>query len=127
MELIQVAQHVDDLDRAVAFYEKLLDQKVAGKFTPPGIAFFRIGATRLLLDSAVAAGGIIYLGVDDVEYSVNELRSQGVTIETEPHVIFQHADDTLGPAGTDEWMAFIRDSEGNTVGLVSYSDTDPNG
>lgn len=126
MELIQVAQHVDDLDRAVAFYEKLLGQKVAGQFTPPGIAFFRLGATRLLLDSNVAAGGIIYLGVDDVEYSVNELRSQGVTIENEPHVIFQHADDRLGPAGTDEWMAFIRDSEGNTVGLVSYSDTDPN-
>ncbi len=28
--------------------------------------------------------------------------------------------DALGPAGTDEWMAFIRDSEGNTVGLVSH-------
>lgn len=27
---------------------------------------------------------------------------------------------TLGPAGTDEWMAFIADSEGNTVGLVSH-------
>jgi methylmalonyl-CoA/ethylmalonyl-CoA epimerase len=127
MELVQVAQHVDDLDRAVAFYEELLGQKFAGRFTPPGIAFFRLGSTRLLLDTAVAAGGIIYLAVDDVEYSVNELRSRGVTIETEPHVIFQHADDTLGPAGTDEWMAFIRDSEGNTVGLVSYSDTDPNG
>lgn len=25
----------------------------------------------------------------------------------------------LGPAGTDEWMAFIKDSEGNTLGLVS--------
>jgi len=27
-------------------------------------------------------------------------------------------DDTLGPAGTDEWMAFVVDSEGNLVGLV---------
>ena len=24
----------------------------------------------------------------------------------------------FGPAGTDEWQAFIRDSEGNLVGLV---------
>ena len=39
-----------------------------------------------------------------------------VTIEHEPHVIFSHADDTLGPAGTDEWQAFVRDSEGNLVG-----------
>lgn len=126
MELVQVAQHVDDLDRAVVFYENLLGRKAAAQFTPPGIAFFLLDGTRLLLDGTVAAGGIIYLAVDDIEFSVDELRSQGVTIETEPHVIFQHTDGTLGPVGTDEWMAFIRDSEGNTVGLVSYSDTDPN-
>jgi methylmalonyl-CoA/ethylmalonyl-CoA epimerase len=41
-----------------------------------------------------------------------------VSVEGEPHVIFTHEDDTLGPAGTDEWMAFVRDSEGNLVGLV---------
>ncbi len=40
-------------------------------------------------------------------------------------MIFQHSDDTLGPAGTDEWMAFVNDSEGNTVGLVSYADSRP--
>lgn len=33
--------------------------------------------------------------------------------------MFSHVDGLLGRAGTDEWMAFIRDSEGNTVGLVS--------
>ena len=43
----------------------------------------------------------------------------GVEIVGEPHVIFRHDDDRLGPSGTDEWMAFIGDSEGNTVGLVS--------
>lgn len=125
MELVQVAQHVDDLDRAVAFYENLLGRKVSAQFTPPGLAFFLLDGTRLLLDAA-APPALIYLAVDDVEFSTDELRKQGVTIETEPHVIFQHSDDTLGPAGKDEWMAFIRDSEGNTVGLVSYSDSDPN-
>ena len=34
-------------------------------------------------------------------------------------MIFTHQDDALGPAGTDEWHLFIRDSEGNLVGLVS--------
>ena len=126
MELVQVAQHVDDLDRAVAFYENLLGRKVAAQFTPPGIAFFLLDGTRLLLDSNAQSGGVIYLAVDDVEFSIDELRKKGVTIEGEPHVIFQHTDDSIGPAGTDEWMAFIRDSEGNTVGLVSYSDSDPN-
>ena len=34
--------------------------------------------------------------------------------------IFRHADDNLGPAGMEEWMAFVKDSEGNTVGLISH-------
>jgi methylmalonyl-CoA/ethylmalonyl-CoA epimerase len=125
MEIVQIAQHVDDLDRAIAFYEDLLGTKVAAKFDPPGIAFFLLDGTRLLLDKN-ASSSLIYLKVDDVEFSTDQLRRRGVTIATEPHVIFQHEDDTLGPAGTDEWMSFITDSEGNTVGLVSYSTSDPN-
>jgi methylmalonyl-CoA/ethylmalonyl-CoA epimerase len=62
--------------------------------------------------------------VQDVRTAIDELRSHGVTIEGEPHMIFQHTNDNLGPAGTDEWMAFIRDSEGNLVGLVSRSPTE---
>ena len=125
MELVQVAQRVDDLDRAVAFYEELLGTKIAAKFDPPGLAFFMLGGTRLVLDPTAPAG-LLYLAVDDVEFTVDELGKRGVTIDTDPHVIFQHSDDTLGPAGTDEWLAFITDSEGNTVGLVSFSNTDPN-
>jgi methylmalonyl-CoA/ethylmalonyl-CoA epimerase len=125
MELVQVAQHVEDLDRAVAFYENLLGKKVAAKYSPPGIAFFFLDGTRLLLDPR-ASSTRISLAVDDVEFSVTELRERGVGIDEEPHVIFQHTDDTLGPAGTDEWAATIRDSEGNSITLVSYANSDPN-
>jgi methylmalonyl-CoA/ethylmalonyl-CoA epimerase len=125
MKLVQVAQHVADLDRAVAFYEQLLGQKAAAQFVPPGIAFFLIDGTRLLLDPQ-APTSLIYVEVDDVEYSTDQLRKRGVTVESEPHVIFQHSDDSLGPVGTDEWMSFVTDSEGNTIALVSYSNSDPN-
>jgi methylmalonyl-CoA/ethylmalonyl-CoA epimerase len=125
MELVQVAQHVDDLDRAIAFYENLLGKKAAARFAPPGIAFFLLDGTRLILDAS-APSGLIYFGVDDVEFSVAELRAAGVAIIEEPHVIFQHSDDTLGPSGTDEWVAFVKDSEGNTIALVSYANSDPN-
>ena len=51
--------------------------------------------------------------------TVERLRSDGVAIANEPHVIFTDTDGTFGPAGAEEWMAFITDSEGNLVGLAS--------
>lgn len=118
MEILQVAQHADDLDRAAAFYEMLLGGPPAGRFEP-GLLFFNVGRSRLLLEQA-AASALVYFAVDDVHTTLDRLRANGVEIVSEPQVIFSHADDRLGPAGNDEWMAFIRDSEGNTVGLVSY-------
>lgn len=119
MEILQVAQHADDLDRAAAFYEELLGGPPAARFDPPGLLFFNVGRSRLLLEQG-ASSSLIYLQVDDVRATTEALRARGVEITGEAHVIFTHADDSLGPAGTDEWMAFIRDSEGNTVGLVSH-------
>jgi methylmalonyl-CoA/ethylmalonyl-CoA epimerase len=120
--LIQVAQRAEDLARAADFYGRLLGSEPTGTFDPPGLVFFDLDGTRLLLDR-VAPSALIYLGVDDVRTRIEELRADGVEIEGEPHVIFQHVDDALGPAGTDEWMAFFKDSEGNTVGLVSRAPT----
>ena len=116
--LIQVAQHADDLARATDFYSRLLGHGPSAQYDPPGLVFFDLAGTRLLVDRA-APSALLYLAVDDVRARVEELRGDGVEIVGEPHVIFQHADDVLGPAGTDEWMAFVKDSEGNTVGLVS--------
>ena len=117
MRLVQIAQHADDLDRAAAFYTDLLGTAPTGRFDPPGLLFFDLDGVRLLLDRG-APTALHYLAVDDVAGTVERLRAQGVVVEAEPHVIFSHADDRLGPAGTDEWQAFVRDSEGNLLGLV---------
>ena len=118
MILHQVAQKAEDLERAVAFYTRLIDEPPIAVFDPPGLAFFRLGETRLLVDRG-APSALIYLRVDDVRTTVEQLRSDGVAIAHEPHVIFTDADGTFGPAGAEEWMAFITDSEGNLVGLAS--------
>lgn len=115
--LTQVAQRAVDLDRAEEFYRELLGTEPIGRFEPPGLLFFQIGETRLLLE-ANAPSALIYLEVEDLTATVEGLRQRGVLIESEPHVIFRHQDNSLGPAGLDEWQAFIRDSEGNLVGLV---------
>ena len=54
---------------------------------------------------------------------IESLRAADVDIVTEPYVIFRHSDDSLGPAGTDEWLSFVRDSEGNLLGLLSHKDS----
>jgi len=120
MGLVQVAQRATDLDRASAFYADLLGIAPTARFDPPGLLFFDLDGVRLLLD-ANAPSSLLYLRVDDVAATVERLRAQGVAIESEPHVIFSHEDDTLGPSGTDEWQAFVRDSEGNLVGLVAQT------
>jgi methylmalonyl-CoA/ethylmalonyl-CoA epimerase len=118
VELHQVAQHADDLDRAVAFYSDVLGCEVIARFDPPGLAFLRLGSVRLLLDKA-APSALIYLRVDDVRATAEELHAVGVPIDTEPHLIHTDSDGVFGEAGWEEWMAFVRDSEGNLVGLAS--------
>lgn len=119
MALVQVAQHASDLDRAAAFYELLLGSAPTGRFDPPGLLFFDLDGTRLLLD-ANAPSALLYLRVDDVAAEVARLEEAGVEVVSRPQVIFTHADDALGPAGKAEWQAFVRDSEDNLVGLVEW-------
>lgn len=117
-----MALHADDLGRATAFWTSLLGAGPIATFDPPGLVFFDLGGTRLLLD-ANAPSSLVYLRVDSVRDRVAQLRAEGVAIVGEPHIIFTDADGTFGPAGHDEWMAFITDSEGNTVGLASQEPT----
>ena len=118
MRLTQVAQRAEDLDRAAAFYERLLGTPPTGRFELPGLLFFDLDGVRLLLERG-ASPATLYLGVDDVRATLERAR-EFAEVVSEPHVIFRHADDALGPAGADEWQAFIRDSEDNLVGLVSW-------
>ena len=120
MILHQVAQHVDDLERATAFYTRLLAEPPVATFDPPGLVFFRLGDTRFLLERG-APSALVYLRVDDVRTTVEQLRADGVSIANEPHVIFTDENGLFGPAGAQEWMAFITDSEGNLVGLASQN------
>lgn len=118
MRLVQIAQHAHDLDRAAEFYTALLETEPTARFDPPGLLFFDLEGVRLLLDGN-APSSLVYLHVDNVQETLERLEG-AVTVVSHPHVIFTHEDDSLGPAGHEEWHAFIEDSEGNTVGLVSF-------
>lgn len=117
--VVQVAQHADDLDRATEFYTQILGLPLIARFGP--LVFVDLGGTRLLLEQA-APPAMIYLRVADLQGRIGQLREAGVDIVAEPHVIFTDTDGVFGPAGRAEWQAFIRDSEGNLLGLVGYQD-----
>jgi methylmalonyl-CoA/ethylmalonyl-CoA epimerase len=120
--LHQVAQHVDDLDRATAFYRDVLGLPLIATFDPPGLAFFDLGNVRLLLEKS-ASSAVLYFEVPDIGAAHADLIERGVRFVAEPHLIHRDADGTFGPAGTEEWMTFFRDSEDNLVGLVERRDS----
>jgi catechol 2,3-dioxygenase-like lactoylglutathione lyase family enzyme len=114
----QVAVNVRDLDRAVGFYRDVLGMPFL--FRIPGAAFFRCGATRLMLGTAEKPefdhpASILYYRVADIRASFGALVAAGARVESEggePHL--------LAPMpGHDLWMAFLRDSEDNLFALMS--------
>ena len=115
--LHQVGLHVEDLDRAESFYRDVLGARFVARYDPPGLLFFDLGGVRLLLEHGAPAS-LLYLRVPDIDATWADLVAQGVTTESEPHVIHKDEAGEFGPPGNEEWMAFFRDSEGNLVGIV---------
>ena len=112
----QIAVVVQDLDRAVAFYRDTLGLRFLFQ-APPKLAFFDCGGVRLMLDVPEEAefkhpASILYYKVDDIQGTWATLRDRGVDFRDEPHLVARMPDHEL-------WMAFFRDTEGNTLALMS--------
>lgn len=110
----QVAITIKDLPPAVAFYRDALGLKLL--FEVPGMAFLDIGGVRLMLTAAEKPGAayssILYYKTDDIQATAAALEAKGVTLEAKPHMLAKMPDHEL-------WMAFLRDTEGNLLGLMS--------
>ena len=111
----QIAIPVQDLARAVPFYRDVLGLPFL--FEIPSLAFFQCGEVRLMLSiperpEATHAASILYYQVDDLPQVYSFLREHGAKLLQEPHFLAKMADHDL-------WMAFIEDTEGNTLGLMS--------
>jgi methylmalonyl-CoA/ethylmalonyl-CoA epimerase len=112
----QIAVVVQDLDRAVAFYRDTLGMRFLFQ-APPKLAFFDCGGVRLMLDVPEGAefrhpASILYYKVDDIQATWTALRGRGVDFRDEPHLVARMPDHEL-------WMTFFRDTEGNTLALMS--------
>ena len=117
--LRQVAQPSRDLVRSVAFYRDVLGATHIATFNPPGLAFFEIGGVRLMLNAIPGAigreGSPLYFAVDDIDAAAAALLAAGVEIEQEPAPVHRDEAGDFGPAGSEEWMSFFRDPDGNVL------------
>ena len=114
-ELAQVTNVVHDIDRAVKFHRDTLGLPLLFQ-APPSLAFFQMGAVRLMLSPPENAeqdhpGSVLYLRVTDIEAVHRTLVGRGVTFVGEPHRVHQAAD-------YDLWLAFFHDPDNNPLALM---------
>jgi methylmalonyl-CoA/ethylmalonyl-CoA epimerase len=114
----QIAVYAKDLEEAISFYRDKLGAAFLQKFDPPGLAFFDFSGTRILLEQS-GPKATLYFRVDDIEAAVEDLKANGVTFISEPHLIFRDDSGTFGAAGEEEWMAFFMDPSGNTLAIAA--------
>ena len=111
----QVSLLCRDVGRSEAFYRDTLG--LPHLFTFGDLAFFRAGATRLFIRAVADAewrpGSILYLAVPDIRAAYDALVEAGVPLQGAPHRIHTHDD------GTEEWMTFFEDPDGNTLALMT--------
>lgn len=107
----QIARRVENLDRARAFFKDIVGLSELYAF--PGLAFFDLGPTRLMLTEkgARCEADILYFQVPAIGAAHQALSERGATFSGAPHMIHRH------PDGTEEWMAFFKDDEGRDLAL----------
>jgi predicted enzyme related to lactoylglutathione lyase len=111
----QIAITVGDVERALGFYRDVLGLDFL--FRPePDLAFLDAGGIRLMLSTPRGAGevgknSILYFAVSDVVSVHASLLERGATNERAPAFTAKMPDHDL-------WIGFLRDPEGNLVGLL---------
>lgn len=111
----QIALNVGDMAAAKAFFVDALGLQHlfdAG----PGLSFLSAGNVRIMLTLPEGAGVVgmnscVYFQVEGLEEAYAEAVSKGAAGAGGPHLIAQMPDHEL-------WMAFLRDPDGNLVGLM---------
>ena len=110
----QIAITVDDLDRARAFYRDTLGMRFL--FDAGHLCFFQCGDIRLMIsatpDPGPRGGTIIYFKVEDIQTVYGALQAKNVDLIDTPHLIAKMPDHDL-------WMAFLKDPDGNVIGIMS--------
>ncbi len=116
-EVGQIAVTVEDVERATAFYRDVLG--VPFLFDAPGLAFFDLGGTRLMLSRPEGVGpsaSLLYFRTADIQASYETLLSHGVDFTETPQVVHRTENYELS-------IASFYDSEGNVMAIMHEAGT----
>lgn len=111
----QVAITLADVGKAVAFYRDILG--LTFLFSPnENLAFLQAGDVRVMLSTPQGQGepgknSPLYFKVTSITETHAAMVAQGATDERAPALVAPMSDHDL-------WMGFLRDPEGNLVGLM---------
>jgi catechol 2,3-dioxygenase-like lactoylglutathione lyase family enzyme len=111
----QIAIAVSDVPAALSFYRDVLG--LPHLFSAgPNLAFLQAGTVRLMLSTpqgagAIGANSVLYFRVAALDAVHADLVARGATAESAPHLLAEMPDHDL-------WMSFLRDPDGNLVGLM---------
>ena len=114
-EIGQIAVTVSNVDEALPFYRDALG--LTFLFSPaPNLAFLSAGTVRIMLTTpqgsgVVGANSVLYFKVADIAAAYAAIVNRGASGEQAPHFVAKLPDHEL-------WLAFLRDADGNLVGLM---------
>ena len=115
MDIGQIAITVSDVAQAKHFYAEVLGLQPlfdAG----PTLSFLAAGPVRIMLTAPQGAGevgknSILYFRTSTLQATFDQVVARGARSEQEPRLTAKLPDHEL-------WMAFVRDPDGNLVGLM---------
>lgn len=114
-EIGQIAIVVGDVAKATVFYRDVLGLKFlfpAG----PNLAFLAAGSVRVMLTTPqghgeVGKNSVLYFKVTGIEAAHATIVARGATNERAPQLTAKMPDHDL-------WIGFVRDPDGNLIGLM---------
>jgi predicted enzyme related to lactoylglutathione lyase len=114
-EVGQIAVTVSDVSQSLPFYRDILGLQFL--FQPgDNLAFLAAGLVRIMLTTPqgsgeVGANSILYFKVSNIEDEFASMVEKGAKKEREPQLTAKMPDHEL-------WIGFLRDPDGNLVGLM---------
>ncbi|NVJ66083.1 MAG: VOC family protein [Gammaproteobacteria bacterium] len=109
----QIHIQVENIERAINFYQNILGLELTMSFPDQNMAFFDCNGIRLYLgkNPEYESKAFIYYQTDNLQQDFEQLKANQVMIIKEPMAIHQTIE-------LETWLCAFKDSEGNILHLI---------